>query len=105
MNDDIAYSQSLLEGGVTNFKDDIDLVIAPKVDLGTSAEEMFSGCTHLTYVPPLPGNVCLDMDRMFENCEHLRGVPILYCKMVESFRDMFKGCTALKNIRGFTDMG
>ena len=25
--------------------------------------------------------------------------------MVESFRDMFKGCTALKNIRGFTDMG
>lgn len=105
MNDDIAYSQSLLEGGVTNFKDDIDLVIAPKVDLGVSAAEMFSGCEHLTYVPPLPGNVCEDMTSMFEGCEHLRSVPIFNCKMVWKIGDMFKDCTALKNIRGFTDMG
>jgi hypothetical protein len=105
MNDDIAYSQGLLENGVTSFKNDIDLVLSPKVPLGLSAAEKYEGCIHLTYVPPLPGTECTDMTEMFNGCEHLRGVPILYCKMVERITDMFKGCTALKNIRGFTDLG
>lgn len=106
MNQDIAYSQSLLNDEQTKFTDDIDLVIAPKINCLT--EGAFSGCTHLAYVPSLKSCALSEtsFNYVFYNCSNLRSVATIdNCRFVSSVTGMFTGCTALTNIRGFKQLG
>ena len=106
MNQDIDYSESLWTG-INSYKNDIDLVLAPKINCLT--ESTFSGCTHLTYVPTLrncASHTDGSLNYAFYNCSNLRSVATINnCTYVASVTGMFGGCTALTNIRGFKQLG
>lgn len=106
MNQDIDYSESLWTGS-NSYKNDIDLVLAPKINCLT--ESTFSGCTHLTYVPTLrncASHTDGSLNYAFYNCSNLRSVATINnCTYVASVTGMFGGCTALTNIRGFKQLG
>lgn len=108
MNDDIAYSKSLLDAWNPNnpnsanhlYMGDTKLVYAPNIDTSTVTimQRMFQNCTRLTTVPLYNTSKVKDMYQMFDNCPSLQTVPGFNTSNVTIMESMFKGCSLLKTV-------
>ena len=106
MNDDIAYSKSLLDSWNPNnpnsalqlYMGDTKLVYAPNIDTSTVTimQRMFQNCIRLTTVPFYNTSKVKDMYQMFDNCPSLQTVPAFNTSNVTIMSQMFKGCSLLK---------
>ena len=108
INDDIAYSKSLLDAWNPNnpnsalqlYMGDTKLVYAPNIDTSTVTimQRMFQNCTRLTTVPLYNTSKVKDMYQMFDNCHSLQTVPGFNTSNVTIMEGMFKGCSLLKTV-------
>ena len=108
MNDDIAYSKSLLDAWNPNnpnsanqlYMGDTKLVYAPNIDTSTVTimQRMFQNCTRLTTVPLYNTSKVKDMYEMFDNCPSLQTVPGFNTSNVTIMESMFSGCSLLKTV-------
>ena len=108
MNDDIAYSKSLLDSWNPNnpnsanglYMGDTKLVYAPNIDTSTVTimQRMFQNCTRLTTVPLYNTSKVKDMFQMFGNCPSLQIVPSFNTSNVTIMEMMFQGCSLLKTV-------
>ena len=108
MNDDIAYSKSLLDAWNPNnpnsalqlYMGDTKLVYAPNIDTSnvTIMQRMFQNCVRLTTVPLYNTIKVKDMYQMFDNCPSLQTVPGFNTSNVTIMESMFEGCSLLKTV-------
>lgn len=104
MNDDIAYSKSLLDAWNPSrtsasglYQKDKKLVYAPNIDTSnvTSMNAMFSDCKRLTTVPSFNTINVTNMSGMFGGCSSLKNVTLFNTSKVTDMSHMFSGCESL----------
>ena len=107
MNDDIAYSKSLLDAwnpSKTNalqlYRGDTKLVYAPNINTSnvTIMQRMFENCVRLRTVPLYNTSKVTDMYQMFFNCKSLQTVPAFNTINVTIMSQMFASCSLLKTV-------
>ena len=111
INDDIAYSKSLLDAWNPNnpnsalqlYMGDTKLVYAPNIDTSTVTimQRMFYNCTRLRTVPLYNTRKVKDMYQMFCNCKSLTTVPGFNTSNVTIMSQMFYNCSLLKTVSAF----
>ncbi len=107
MNNDVAYSKSLLDAWNPSntstyelYSGDKKLLYAPKIDTRnvTTMSFMFDGCTSLTIVPLYNTSKVTSMNSMFGYCSGLTSVPAFDTSNVTSMDSMFDNCTSLTTV-------
>ena len=83
INDDVAYSKSLLDAWNTS---------------NTSAYELYSGDTKIVYAPNINTSNVTNMAYMFYKCVRLTSVPLYNTSKVTKFYDMFAYCENIKSV-------
>ena len=107
MNDDVAYSKTLLDSwnpsntSASNlYQDNKKLVYAPNIDTSnvTNMAQMFSGCNGLQTVPHFNTSKVINTKRMFYDCSSLTSVPLFDTINVTSMSSMFYDCSVLTSV-------
>ena len=111
MNDDIAYSKTLLDAWNPNnpnsanhlYMGDTKLVYAPNIDTSTVTimQRMFYNCVRLRTVPFYNTSKVTDMYQMFSNCKSLTTVPHFDTRNVTIMSQMFSSCYLLTTVPFF----
>ena len=107
MNDDIAYSKTLLDAWNPSntsayglYRDDKNIVYAPNIDTSnvTSMEQMFTRCYRLQKVPLFNTSNVTNMGYMFNYCSSITTVPLFNTSNVTRMDYMFYYCTSLQKV-------
>lgn len=107
MNDDVAYSKSLLDAWNPSntsardlYYDDTKLVYAPNIDTSNvdNMSYMFSLCRRLQTVPMYDTISVTNMVNMFSYCSSLQTVPLFDTSNVTSMTYMFYDCFSLTSV-------
>ena len=107
MNDDIAYSKSLLDSWNPSnasayglYSGYTKLVYAPNIDTSNvyTMLGMFKNCTILTTVPLYNTSKARTMEEMFQDCSSLTSVPLFDTSIVENMQGMFRYCGNIKSV-------
>ena len=107
MNDDIAYSKTLLDAWNPSnasayglYSGDTKLVYAPNIDTSNvyTMLGMFKNCTILTTVPLYNTIKVGTMEEMFQDCSSLTSVPLFDTGIVENMQGMFRYCGNIKSV-------
>ena len=110
LNDDVAYSKSLLDAWNPSntstyelYSGDKKLLYAPKIDTRnvTSMSSMFSDCASLISVPLFDTRNVTSMNYMFGGCSRLTSVPLFDTSNVTNMNQMFCNCSNLKTVPAF----
>ena len=110
MNDDIAYSKSLLDAWNPSYtdayglyRDNKNIVYAPNIDTSnvTSMEQMFTRCYRLQKVPLFNTSNVISMQNMFYYCSSLTSIPAFNTSNVTRMDYMFYYCNCITTIPAF----
>ena len=110
MNDDVAYSKTLLDAWNPSktstyklYSGDKKLVYAPNINTSnvTDMYGMFDDCASLTTVPLYNTSNVTNMDSMFRYCGNLSSVPAFDTSNVTNMYCMFISCKNITSVPAF----